>query len=530
MRFLIISNHEHFPEDGRDTVYLKIDNWNDFSFVTMFWVALHDNTGKFHEIGWTKIGFKGQTSETKTFTKLLKEFDSLSDEFFSLGFNTDFYGSLSSLPQNLREEILYKLRDIVFRPQIIEELQNQEVFRVALLRSVSLSVIKGQFTRVLNGQAELSDFFFNFIRHGSDSYSEIKLSFNVKTNTTPSTNIHALIGRNGVGKTTLLNCMINSITSKSCPAYYFSTLSNHHESKITEDYFSSLVSVSFSAFDSFTPPSEQTNPANGTCYFYIGLKNLSEKNCHRTISQLYDDLFGSLWNCFFYADKIHRWLKAIETLKSDINFSSNGVEELLQFFLDLRDYYAIHDQPDSIAFLNDYRDSVIEFMSKMSSGHAIVLLTLTRLVETVEEKTLVLLDEPESHLHPPLLSAFLRSISNLLYDRNGVAIVATHSPVVLQEIPSSCVWKICRVGNNLTCCRPTIETFGENVGILTSEVFSLEVERSGYHDLLAKSVENGRTYDEIIFDYNNQLGLEGKAILKALVTIRDRKKTSAETA
>ncbi len=40
----------------------------------------------------------------------------------------------------------------------------------------------------------------------------------------------------------------------------------------------------------------------------------------------------------------------------------------------------------------------------MSSGHAIVLLTVTKLVARVEEKTLVLIDEPESHLHPPLLS------------------------------------------------------------------------------------------------------------------------------
>jgi len=76
---------------------------------------------------------------------------------------------------------------------------------------------------------------------------------------------------------------------------------------------------------------------------------------------------------------------------------------------------------------------------RMSSGHAIVLLTVTKLVETVEEKTLVLLDEPESHLHPPLLSAFTRALSDLLVNRNGVAIIATHSPVVLQEVPKSCV-------------------------------------------------------------------------------------------
>ncbi len=43
-------------------------------------------------------------------------------------------------------------------------------------------------------------------------------------------------------------------------------------------------------------------------------------------------------------------------------------------------------------------------IKRMSSGHAIVLLTVTKLVARVEEKTLVLIDEPESHLHPPLLS------------------------------------------------------------------------------------------------------------------------------
>ncbi len=142
--------------------------------------------------------------------------------------------------------------------------------------------------------------------------------------------------------------------------------------------------------------------------------------------------------------------------------------------------------------------------------------------QLVTFKAIVLLDEPESHLHPPLLSAFVRTLAGLLHDRNGVAIIATHSPVVLQEIPYSCVWKIYRVGESVTTSRPGIETFAENVGVLTSEVFNLEVERSGFHDILVKSVETGRTYEEIVTDYDNQLGFEGKAILKALIANRDR--------
>ncbi len=86
-----------------------------------------------------------------------------------------------------------------------------------------------------------------------------------------------------------------------------------------------------------------------------------------------------------------------------------------------------------------------------------MLLTITRVVETLEERSLVLLDEPEAHLHPPLLSAFIRSLSDLLVNRNGVAIVATHSPVILQEVPKSCAWRIRRIGRQAKIERPTTE-------------------------------------------------------------------------
>ncbi|MCI5123162.1 MAG: hypothetical protein D3925_01465, partial [Candidatus Electrothrix sp. AR5] len=229
-------------------------------------------------------------------------------------------------------------------------------------------------------------------------------------------------------------------------------------------------------------------------------------------------------NCFYVVKKTERWLSAIVKLGSDENFSSMRLEKLEAIYRDLREKSSGEEQSDSSSFREKYQKAVAPILSHMSSGHAIVLLTITSLVATVEEKTLVLFDEPESHLHPPLLSAFVRALADLLHDRNGVAIIATHSPVVLQEIPKSCVWKIFRRGANVTTSRPNIETFAENVGVLTSEVFSLEVERSGFHDLLAKSVSEGETYDEIIADYNDQLGFEGKAILAALIAHRDKNK------
>jgi predicted ATP-dependent endonuclease of OLD family len=149
-----------------------------------------------------------------------------------------------------------------------------------------------------------------------------------------------------------------------------------------------------------------------------------------------------------------------------------------------------------------------------------VLLIVTRLVGTVEERTLVLIDEPEAHLHPPLLSAFVRTLSELLSNRNGVAVIATHSPVVLQEVPKSCVWKIRRNGTSIVAERPEIETFGENVGILTREVFGLEVTHSGFHKLLYDAVVETGDFDDAVHRFGGELGGEAKAILRRLVAAR----------
>lgn len=524
MKFKLISRSSWTNKPDPDTVYLEMDNWNDHSFVTMFHLYYCDSVGQKADIGAVKIGFKGQTKDVSTHSAMSGEFPGLDENFFSLGQDVKFYRRMHDLPGDLGSEILSALRDMVRHPEIVDGIKEEGVFSISLLREVSLTLVKGLFSRALWGSAERTNFMFRYARPASEGHGAISLDFSVDVDSTPSTNIHAVIGRNGVGKTTLLNGMIDAITKRPNEAKFLN-LQYTPEHEIGVDYFSRLVSVSFSAFDAFNPPKEQSDPAKGTCYFYIGLKDNATPDHHRTIRDLRADCVKSLVGCFRNEGKTRRWLSAIEKLGSDDNFDAMRLAQLQSVFVHVR---AARDgeQPDSTSFLEQYADEVDKYLSRMSSGHAIVLLTITRLVETVQEKTLVLLDEPESHLHPPLLSAFVRALSDLLHDQNGVAIIATHSPVVLQEIPRSCAWKLYRVGTDVSVARPKIETFAENVGMLTSEVFSLEVARSGFHDLLKKSVNEGASFEGVLKQYNNQLGLEGRAILAALIAVRDRSAAS----
>lgn len=502
MNFIVLPRGANTPKSGLNTAYLTVDHWNDFSFVTMFYLELHDENGDFHDLGNVKIGFKGQTAVTPTFSLIGSSFQKLPDGFFSVGQDVVYYQILSSFSEELKVHLLESLRDMVFTPDLIELAKDEEVFRTSLLRDVSLSVIKGQFSRVLAGHLPLTNFEFKFSRPTLDKMSALELKFKVCVESKPSTNIHAIIGRNGVGKTTLLNGMIEAITSKGQSTAKFYDIEGWQERPIANDYFSSLVSVSFSAFDPFEPPVEQPDPSKGACYFYIGLKK--EGGALKELNDIHEEFLHALSSCFNRHLKRDRWLRAIDTLESDENFASMSLKNLADFTSE------------------ELISKAKKIIRRMSSGHAVVLLTITRLVASVEEKTLVLIDEPESHLHPPLLSAFIRALAELLHDRNGVSIIATHSPVVLQEVPRSSVWKINRVGLITDPRRPDIETFGENVGVLTREVFGLEVVKSGFHDLLVKSVESGSSYEQIVSEYNYQLGIEARALLKALVTNRDR--------
>ncbi len=131
------------------------------------------------------------------------------------------------------------------------------------------------------------------------------------------------------------------------------------------------------------------------------------------------------------------------------------------------------------------------------------------------------MDEPENHLHPPLLAALIRALSNLLIDRNGVAIISTHSPIVLQEVPKSCVWTLRRINNQLIPERLDMETFGAGIGQLSNEVFGFEVTNSGFHKMLSDAVSSGKDYAKIIEMFNDQLGDEARLHLRTLLALKN---------
>lgn len=509
MNFRVLGRFATLPS-GVPNAALVSDSWNDFGYKTLYSLKIRDEAGEIHLIGGIKIG-QFAMGENEWQVSVPPEFDELDERYFSIGQDDSYYENLNKLGPNIRNEVLKCLRDIALDQDLLQRALSEKVTGVSLLRSVTIPTIKGQFRRLARGGVRLSRFRFVYTIPSppQSSAPPVSLSFAVEPESYPPTNIHVLIGRNGIGKTHLLHHMSKAIIEKNAAEPRGIEFVPEGLDASEESTFANLVSVTFSAFDPFEPLPNRRDKSKGIQYAYICLKRSGKTSegtplSPKTPEKLSTEFGNSIALCRKGARAV-RWRRALEMLESDPIFQDAGIVSLCS-----------EDEEEE-----ELKAKAGKLFGRLSSGHKIVLLTVTRLVETVVERTLVLLDEPEAHLHPPLLSAFIRSLSDLLTDRNGVAVIATHSPVVLQEVPRSCAWKIRRTGKRSIAERPEIETFGENVGTLTREVFGLEVTHSGFHKMLRDAFGTDSSFDTVVERFGGELGGEAKAIIRALIAARD---------
>jgi hypothetical protein len=78
---------------GENKVCLTTDDWDDFNFVTMFYLTVFDEVGNKIEIGNVKIGYQGQKGGT-TSDAIPLEFTELDKTFFSLGQDPEYYQNI----------------------------------------------------------------------------------------------------------------------------------------------------------------------------------------------------------------------------------------------------------------------------------------------------------------------------------------------------------------------------------------------------------------------------------------------------
>ncbi len=277
--------------------------------------------------------------------------------------------------------------------------------------------------------------------------------------------------------------------------------------------FSRIVTVAYSAFDTFQVPGvgveERRQIARdlraGTGrYAFAGLRDIAAELEESLESEgdAIDARSGALDDRIALDRQARTRLKSAEQLADEYArtvqaiFDAGRSSLLLRVLRPLLADPSFSDIPDQSPMELLALEPKLTFMG-WSTGLKIVMHATATLVARTERKSIVLIDEPESHLHPPLLAAFMHSVRLVLEANDAFAVVATHSPVVVQETLGRHVSVVNRVGDEITILPPRIETYGESIGEITDEVFRLHAGATDFHATLKALVDAGLTTEQM---------------------------------
>lgn len=171
--------------------------------------------------------------------------------------------------------------------------------------------------------------------------------------------------------------------------------------------------------------------------------------------------------------------------KKIINFSNigelyeGGVQQLKEdlYFMDKLELSNII----SDIWLEENYNNELFPVSTLSSGELSLLIRFLDLYEYVEDGSLVLIDEPETHLHPKWIREYVSKIFDIIGGKKCHVIIATHSPLIVSDVPNECI-------------------------------IALKKEQKQVYQEIVKDKTLGMNYDEVLLDIFDVNSSKGKMI------------------
>lgn len=478
------------PRTGQyhSAIVLSMDNWDDYGYKTSFLMSYCDKEGKVKGVGEVKIYCK-ESSDTKaqrstghTIHTLQKRkltgAECLEPKYCSLGQSLLYYEKLKRFASEEYKSILTRLNDIAIDDNIRQEFIKDDGVRLSLLRSSGAEKALNEAKEIIfETDRAKNDLSFQYRLIVPYDHSPSVLSFNFSPTEELPFRINVLIGKNATGKTRALAKLSDSLCGW--------TISDENDCFITgRPPVDKVMPISFSVFDSFRKPPEADDGRSLSSYAYLGIQ--SE--------------VGPLTQS-----------KLLEKLKS--YYSAIKERERLKIWHDFLSELMEREHQDTVDLITKGQFD----RAKLSSGQQILVYVFTGLIAQIEKESILLFDEPELHLHPNAISNTVRLIYRLLDQFNSYAIIATHSPLVLQEIPSRYIQILDRIEGSLYTRKPDIECLGNNISDIVFHVFDVTDRESNYKTVFRK-LSRTKSFDEILELFDGRLSFNAMVFLKSCYT------------
>lgn len=542
MEFKVISgcfnNVSVWSHSGRDCdFYLEEDGWNDYDYYTMY--HLHATCrltgGTENEyLGYIRIMKIGQEQKESNLVRAVTQgrvFSSLPDDFVSLSLNVSLFKRLHQiLGAQQRQEFVEALHVIIGPASpLLEKVDGDECFINSLLRD-DASVDGFHMRQIESYMLGKSAFYdlrqeaitvqFSHVENrvdlrfvcreddGKDDFSTVGLPNGVVV----------FVGKNGSGKSTAMYKLARLIHSD--PTLRFSLKESLGEISPSDIGVNKLLIFSYTPFDNFYLPGMDE------AKLLSQLKNLEYEDCSVLFNGI-RDMLSEMEQRAKNAQGIPEdgrvgaiCLKPNEALCSEFMIALNYIEtaganreQLWNGFLNAcrSKQQNLYDDLDRI--ISAPEKSKYEEFAKTATGHKFIIHSIARLIAYIEENSLVLFDEPENHLHPPLLSFYYARVRKIIDSYNSVVFIATHSPVIVQETFARNVNIVRRLDGKTVISQPQIETYGATITSITTEVFDLTTDKMNTYNVFRRVFEKemlelDEKPEQVIEDFKKAIGGE----------------------
>lgn len=533
---LVISNRKVKPENNKIVIYPAKGGWNDFGYkIRCYFVSNISNN--FYE-GELLFGFMPfEKDDEKTERKKSEiglsawirsqrqntDFISKDDlpDFFTLLPDMQSYRKLvSHYEPGLANKVLMTLNDLVVNKldsgaaQWVKIATDSDVFSLGFMRNSEPFFAFHNAESILDGLDEekfdviSNSLTLNFKLDGFNNEHKVHLKY-ADSSIIPK-RINVLIGKNGLGKSQCLNQFCRSALR------YKDAENNLNGPNSSRPMINRLLVIGTPGETSNTFPAERINTQK---MFYRRL-NITRNSRSRT-SRKITELLTQLARSNELLGDEYRWDIFISALRRiiDVNKLTIKLKDGSYCKLEDLEHGVIKEQHKLVLLSNidistEPRFSIGENHYPLSSGQLTFFKFALLCSLYIENGSFVLMDEPETHLHPNLISEFVDLLDHILEQTGSYALIATHSVFFVREISREQV-HVFRSGveNDIIIGQPRLRTFGANIDSISEFVFEDEIENR----LTNKVIK--RVSDRDFKSVDEEIGSE--ISLSSLMAIRD---------
>ncbi len=526
-------NAEGYDEEETEFL-LEYDNWDDFHYKTTY--HLHasrrltgDKTRYLGSINIMRIGQqKGEHDLLRgIFYETSNIFTELPDDFISVSFSQELYQGVSVLLKSIEERKLFvdHLRLVMGSDSpLYERVKDDDCFKTSILRDAtmdSFALKKGKqylFEEGVIYDLEKQTIIVKYAKSEESITLDFRGPEEVACVKDIPSGVIAFIGHNGCGKSTLLYQLARVLYASPAERYLMKEAITVEPQDVG---ITKLLMFAYSAFDNFLLPgvnvagyrlmAEGVDNRTGR-FVYCGVRDVRKEIEDIVNKQVEKNIKkDETSNNTVIADKsrmLHIELKSIDRLAEEFKIALEAIYangEARQMWNDMieRSETLIPALYHDICQFNNMfgvGDNSAKDYIKLSTGVKFFLHTMSHIYAYTEDNSMLLFDEPENHLHPPMLSFMMSEIRRSIRKTHSVMLIATHSPVILQEMFAKNVYVVTRTGDHVVFNKPETETYGENFGYINNMVFRLNSDISRFHDVFATLFTEWQCQEKESFD------------------------------